>query len=147
VLHFPQRVCAFFFFTSIVYLQQAGECFINDFLHSFSCLYILLFSLAKLAFGPTRVFDIPRSERVITSNTPVVTEQGPYDVHEGMSPMAGGGARGGPDQTVVGGGSDGTTTTTDLGGHRGGGGGRNSGFFSRAVDNVVSVTQFPFCGA
>ncbi|KAG0294877.1 hypothetical protein BGZ96_000288 [Linnemannia gamsii] len=92
--------------------------------------------LAKQTFGPTRVFDVPRSERVITSNTPVVTEQGPYDVHNGMNPAAGDGVRGGQNQTVVGDSGDIAATTTDLAGHRGRGGGGNGGFFSRTVDSV-----------
>lgn len=132
-----------FFCTSIVHLQDPEECTINNLPHPPFLVCAPLFSLVKQAFRPIRVFDVPRSERVITSNTPVATDQGPYDVQDGMSPMAGGGIRGGQDQTVVGGNGDGTTATTDLGGHRGRGGGRSGGFFSRAVDSVVSIAH-PF---
>ncbi|KAF9155960.1 hypothetical protein BG015_007867 [Linnemannia schmuckeri] len=88
--------------------------------------------LARQTFGPTRVYDAPRSERVTSSGAPVVSEQGPYDVQNGVA----GGARGGHDHTVVGGGANGTTTATGLGGHRGAVGGRKTGLVSRTVDSV-----------
>ncbi|KAF9106594.1 hypothetical protein BGX29_008996 [Mortierella sp. GBA35] len=99
--------------------------------------WALLF-LAKQTFGSTRVFDAPRSERVITSNTPVVTERGPYETTPGgVSPFPDGGGGGGvvgQDQSMVG------ENTSELGtAHRGGGavagGAGRGGFFQRAVDN------------
>ncbi|KAK3808149.1 MAG: hypothetical protein JOS17DRAFT_766001 [Linnemannia elongata] len=90
--------------------------------------------LARQTFGPTRVFNTPRNERGVSSNAPVVAEQGPYDVQNGSAPISGAGARGGvaQDQTAVGGVDSGTATAT---GHHDAAG-RNKGFFTRAVDNV-----------
>ncbi|KAF9141360.1 hypothetical protein BGX30_004949 [Mortierella sp. GBA39] len=78
--------------------------------------------VARQTFGPTRVFNAPRGERVVSPNAPVSAEQGPYDVQDGLTPMPGGGAANG-------------TATTGLGGHHGVAG-RKGGFFSRAVDDV-----------
>ncbi|KAK3845304.1 MAG: hypothetical protein J3R72DRAFT_436450 [Linnemannia gamsii] len=91
--------------------------------------------VAKQLFRHRRVFDPPRGERVVTSSTPVVADQGPYDVHHnGSSPIAGDGGARDQDQTIlnndgVGGGAG------DVSGagvtHR-----RGNGFFRRAADNV-----------
>ncbi|KAF8948021.1 hypothetical protein BGZ47_006884 [Haplosporangium gracile] len=85
--------------------------------------------LARQTFGPTRVYDAPRGERVTSSGAPMVSDQGPYDVQNGVA-----GTRGAHDPTMVGG-ANGTTTTAGLG-HHGGVGGRNTGVFSRAVNSV-----------
>ncbi|KAG0379642.1 hypothetical protein BGX24_012357 [Mortierella sp. AD032] len=82
-----------------------------------------------------RVFDPPRGERVVTSSTPVVADQGPYDVHHnGSSPIAGDGGARDQDQTILN--SDGVGSGAgDVSGagatHR-----RGNGFFWRAADNV-----------
>ncbi|KAF9905431.1 hypothetical protein EC991_001659 [Linnemannia zychae] len=91
--------------------------------------------LARQTFGPTRVFDAPRSERGMTSNVPVATEGGPYDVQNGV---AGGGTRD-PGPTLGNGGVSGAGDVSGAGGvaHRPGGGvARNRGFLHRTVDSV-----------
>ncbi|OAQ32332.1 hypothetical protein K457DRAFT_889264 [Linnemannia elongata AG-77] len=87
--------------------------------------------LARQTFGPTRVYNAPRSGGVGSSGVPVSADQGPYDVQNGVGPTSSGGVgTGGVGTGVTGSG----VATTGVSGHHGTA--ARGGFFTRAVDNV-----------
>ncbi|KAG0275800.1 hypothetical protein BGZ95_008350 [Linnemannia exigua] len=93
--------------------------------------------IAKQLFRTPRAFDVPRSERVTSSNAPVVGDQGPYDVHhDGLDPIAGAVGARDQDQTSLGDGGAGGVG--GVGGVSGAGATHRPGnaFFQRAADNV-----------